>query len=104
MSRNLCATGMLAACLFIQLPFAQSEERRVSLCILQKEVTEGKHVTAQVAGVYSLGLDSGTLPHNPGPTFSASIDAPAGPACFRSRGPGAGCSARAISGWVRRDY
>jgi len=74
MSRNFCATGMLAACLFIQLPFAQSEEKRVSLCILQKEVAEGKHVTAQVAGVYSLGLDSGTLEDSTCPTQATWVD------------------------------
>jgi hypothetical protein len=73
MSRNLCATGMLAACLFVQPPFAQSEEKRVSLCILQK-VTEGKHVTARVAGMYSLGLDSGTLEDSTCPTQATWVD------------------------------
>jgi hypothetical protein len=41
--------------------FGQATLKGMSLCVLDRNATEGSHTTAQVSGVFSQGLDLGTL-------------------------------------------
>jgi hypothetical protein len=58
------AAALFALCCFVEQCFGQSGAKRpqaVSLCILQKKMTEGSHETVRVSGVFGEGLDLGTL-------------------------------------------
>jgi hypothetical protein len=52
--------ALIAMCLFGEC-FAQSEPKSTSLCVLQEKVTEGNRATVRVSGVFSEGLEVGTL-------------------------------------------
>jgi hypothetical protein len=71
---TLYATGIFATCFLSPMCFAQSKLMQASLCALQKKISEGKHVKAEVAGVYSLGLDKGTLEDAACPTEATWVE------------------------------
>jgi hypothetical protein len=52
---------LLAMCFLAGTCFGQSEPKATSLCVLQEKVTEGNHETVRVSGVFSDGLERGTL-------------------------------------------
>jgi len=60
MRKTLYAAGWFAACWVTGMCFANAEQKE-SLCVLQAKVTEGAHVRVQVGGVFSIGLENGTL-------------------------------------------
>jgi hypothetical protein len=72
MMSRLCWTGIIAVSLFSQACFVQVEES--SLCVLQKRVADGDHMSVRVAGVYRLGLDSGTLEDSACPAETTWVD------------------------------
>ena len=58
------AAILLAMCSFVGACFGQSASKQpktVSLCSMQEKVTEGNHETVRVSGVFSEGLEVGTL-------------------------------------------
>jgi hypothetical protein len=59
--KTLCLVGLLACCLVAGTCFSQSESASSSLCNLQGKVAQGDHISVHVSGVYSNGLEVGTL-------------------------------------------
>jgi hypothetical protein len=63
--KTIHVAALFAMCLFAGAYFGQSpspkEPKAMSLCFLQKKVTEGNHETVRVSGVFSEGLEIGTL-------------------------------------------
>ena len=57
----LFATCLLAAESLAQTAAPQTGPKATSLCVLQREVSEGKHETVRVSGVYGPGLDRTVL-------------------------------------------
>jgi hypothetical protein len=53
--------ALFAMCSSVGAQSAQTELKAQSLCFLQKTVTEGNHETVRVSGVFSEGLERGTL-------------------------------------------
>jgi hypothetical protein len=52
---------LLAMCLWLGAASAQTEPKAESLCSLQQNVTEGNHQIVRVSGIFSEGLERGTL-------------------------------------------
>lgn len=57
----LFATCLLAAESLAQTAAPQTGPKATSLCVLQREVSEGKHESVRVSGVYGPGLDRTVL-------------------------------------------
>ena len=53
--------AVLATCLIAPPCFSQTARKDSSLCMFQKDATEGSRTTVQVAGIFGEGLDLGTL-------------------------------------------
>ena len=66
MQKTFCLAVLSAMCLFATESLAQSaapqtDLRTTSLCVLQKQVAEGKHEAVRVSGMYGPGLDHTVL-------------------------------------------
>ena len=62
MQKTFYAACLLAMCSLIAKSSAQSaatqtDLKATSLCVLQKQVVEGKHETVRVSGIYGPSLD-----------------------------------------------
>ena len=61
MQKTFYLIPLLAMCLWLGVASAQTEPKAESLCSLQQNVTEGNHQTVRVSGIFSEGLERGTL-------------------------------------------
>jgi hypothetical protein len=53
--------ALFAVCSSIKAQSVQTQPKAESMCFLQKNITEGNHKTVRVSGVFSEGLERGTL-------------------------------------------
>jgi hypothetical protein len=71
MHKTFCGVVLFGVCLFTVGSPAQPTQvnlETTSLCVLQKQVAEGKHETVRVSGIYGPGLDHSVLEEPSCPT------------------------------------
>lgn len=66
--------ALIVMCFFAPVCFGQATPKGTSLCVLQENATEGGHASVKVSGVFSEGLDLGTLEDAACPTETTWVE------------------------------